>query len=179
MIADKWEIGGSGSSCSRCGSAIEPEVPFFSLLVARPEEEGGLARVDLCSSCFRPDRDKAGAAEGIIAVWKTARRTKPPVRRPYARVDLDLVRRIFADLASRSGEGVEEELKYVLALLLLRRRKLELAQKAGNVLRFIDKKTEETFEITDPVLTEERIAELTARLGELLWEREFSLLGER
>jgi hypothetical protein len=83
---------------------------------------------------------------------------------------------IFSTMAEGAGGGLEGELRYVLALMLLRRRRLELGKSAGGVLEFHDRKGEKTYRVADPTLSADRIAALTARLGELLWDREFAAL---
>jgi lysylphosphatidylglycerol synthetase-like protein (DUF2156 family) len=97
-------------------------------------------------------------------------------RRRYVKLDLDVVWQIFTSMHAVAAEGLEAELKYVLALILLRRRRLELAASGHGELTFRDKE-QKTYVLRDPVLGEERIKELTDRLGELLWEREFAALG--
>ncbi|NMD35482.1 MAG: hypothetical protein GYA73_06325, partial [Planctomycetes bacterium] len=94
-----------------------------------------------------------------------------PRRRP-AKLDIEVVRRIFESMQSAAPEGIESELRYVLALILLRRRRLELTASAGGELKFRDREGRE-YALRDPVLGRERIGELTERLGDLLWEREF------
>ncbi len=169
MAQETWEITGSGGVCGRCNTEIKIMEPFFSSLGV---VDGAIARKDYCQTCWGAD----AGAEGI-AFWRTARMPKEAPRRRYVKLDLDVVWQIFISMHAAPQEGLEAELKYVLALILLRRRRLELASSGGGQLAFKDKE-QKAYVLRDPVLGEERIKELTDRLGELLWEREFASLGQ-
>jgi hypothetical protein len=136
-----------------------------------------LIRQDYCTACWdRQEAEGAEQRERPIAFWRTARIPKEAPKRGYAKLDMDLVWQIFEGMAADTSDGVEAQLRYVLALMLLRRRRLELVASAPGALELSEKKGERRFRVVDPVLSEERIAALTARLGELLWEREFAAL---
>ena len=193
-INEKWNITGSGSECDRCRKAIELNTPFYSALLSVPgeEEDGALAREDYCEACWSELREAGGgdreasadsSPEGpegkkteVIAFWKTVRTPREEPKRAYAKLDIDLVWEIFRNMDEEARSGFEAELRYVLALMLLRRRRLELKKSADGELEFKERKGDRLFRLADPVLSEERIAALTERLGELLWEREFAAL---
>jgi len=197
---EKWNITGSGSECDRCRKAIEVNEPFYSALVWAPGEDGepAPAREDYCEACWPELREGPGPREGereggnegsspegeareenrtrVIAFWRTIRVPREEPKRAYAKLDIDLVWEIFRTMDGDSGTGFDAELRYVLALMLLRRRRLELKRSGGGRLEFKERKGGRVFRLADPVLSEERIAALTERLGELLWEREFAAL---
>jgi hypothetical protein len=182
-VSEKWEFAGSGAQCAACQGAIAVESPFCSALCFAPEAEKGteLVRRDYCLACGekRTGEDAAPAAEAaerVIAFWRSVRAPREAPRRGYVKLDLDVVWQIFSGMPEDTGTGIEAELRYVLALMLLRRRRLELGKSGGGMLEFREKKSDRIYRVADPVLGEERIAELTARLGELLWEREFTAL---
>jgi hypothetical protein len=169
MAQEAWEITGSSPLCARCGGEIKVMEPFFSSLAV---SDGQLARRDFCPACW----GAGGSADGI-AFWRTVRMPKEAPRRRYVKLDLEVVAQIFASMQARPSEGVEGELKYVLALILLRRRRLELVGSGNGELAFMDKE-QTRYVLKDPVMGEERVKEVTDRLGELLWEREFAGLGQ-
>jgi hypothetical protein len=106
------------------------------------------------------------------------RQPKEAPRRRYVKLDIEVVWQIFGSMQPGAAEGIEGELRYVLALILLRRRRLELTASGGGELRFRDRDGKEHV-LRDPVLGEARIGELTDRLGDLLWEREFEAAAPR
>ena len=165
MVQDKWDISGSGSGCAQCSGRIEPETHFYSALVI---EEGRVVRRDICLECW----EKNEKTRGAFAFWRTCRIPKDAIKRRYAKIDIDLVWNIFSSMPSDPSEPAEEELRYVLALMLLRRRRLELMKSKDTLLNFRDKE-KKRYQVKDPLMSEEGIAELTDRLGELLWERGF------
>ena len=169
-MSEKWESIGSGSACVGCGGVIEAETPFYSVLTAETED---LKRFDYCPACWER---RAGEESGgpVIASWRTVRAPREAPKRTYVKLDMDVVWRIFSSMDEGPEAGIEAELRYVLALMLLRRRRLELGKSVGGRLEMIAKKEERVFRVVDPDLSEERVQEVTDRLGELLWEREFA-----
>ncbi len=172
---EQWEIKSSGWNCAACGEHIGVAVHFCSIL---RNEDGAdeLVRQDFCTACWEK-REAAGAPDrNVIAFWRTVRSPKEIPKRGYVKLDIDLVWQIFEGMSPDASDGIEAQLRFVLALMLLRRRRLELAASDPGTLQLVEKKGDRRFRVVDPVLSEERIAELTARLGELLWEREFAAL---
>ncbi len=170
MAQETWDFAGSAGTCSRCGAAIKVRDAFFSTLVAA---EDTLARCDFCAACW-----SACSNAGGLAFWRTMRLPKEAPRRRYVKLDIDVVWQIFSSMKPGSVEGLEGELRYVLALILLRRRRLELTASGNGELRFRDKEQREHV-LKDPTLGEERIKDLTEKLGDLLWEREFEAAAEK
>jgi hypothetical protein len=110
--ASAWKIGRRAPGCSACGSPFEDGAAVFSALVLEP----AIARVDRCGGCHR-GRERSDAE----ILWRTRHRASP--RR--ARVDLAALVEIFRGLLGREDEKAGD-LRYLVALLLLRHRKLRL-----------------------------------------------------
>ena len=114
-----WSIRKKSEACTACAREYVDGEALFSLLQAGEE---GLARVDLCQSCFqaRPDED---AAKDLF-FWKT--RFQPQAKKGLA-VDFDAVEGLFLALEGREETRLAE-LRYLLALLLMRKKRLKLVR---------------------------------------------------
>lgn len=166
MANAQWDFSGSGTTCRSCERVIKVEEHFYSVLAEDGEE---LVRHDICADCWSSPEGHAGA----IAFWQTRKQLKTERRRKYAKIDIDLAWEIFSSMNETGGEKGESELRYVLALILLRRRVLKMTASRSGSLSFKDKNNK-VYILKDPQLSEDRITALTERLGELLWDRAFS-----
>jgi hypothetical protein len=147
--------------CEACSREFAEEERHFSLLRIGAE---AILRVDLCRTCF-PHRE----AEEEVVWWRTIHR--PPGRRGLA-LDFDALEALFHDLSSRSGGERLAELRYLLGLLLLRKRRLKMvrvvrAEGGGEalVLRRPRRTEEIRLEVHD--LPPERVAALEGELAAL------------
>lgn len=103
--------------CAETGRSIEPGESFYSALV---RAGGSIERVDVSADAWR------GPPEQSIAWWRS---TMPEARAKgpslaSADVLLDVLERL-------EGDEVESRLRYLLALFLVRRRVLRLAEQGG------------------------------------------------
>jgi hypothetical protein len=133
--------------CARCSAALDHAAEAYAVLAA---EGGGFRRRDLCGACFRalPERPSS--------FWRRqpgrrANKGAPKKERRAARArDLDALFELFGRLAEeeaqsgagatpRAAEGLPRDvltpderakLRYILALALVRRRRLELVDLA-------------------------------------------------
>ncbi|MEW6072159.1 MAG: hypothetical protein AB1726_06115 [Planctomycetota bacterium] len=112
-----WNIRRKDESCARCSRAFAEGEALFSVLRIAAAAFG---RDDFCRPCFASADAEEPAEERIW--WRTRRRAA--VRRGLA-VDFEAVEGLFVALADRE-EARLAELRYVLSLLLLRKRRLKL-----------------------------------------------------
>ncbi len=114
-MAEVWQVAKSTRVCAAGGGEIPPEVPFYSALV---EGENGFERRDYSAAAW-PQVDRTP----FFSYWKNKGWSPNPDRRPP--VDYERLLAFFDRL-----EGAEEDgkklLRYVLALVLVRRRRLRL-----------------------------------------------------
>jgi len=111
----EWKIARRRDRCTRCETAFEEGAKHVSTLRFQGD---ALAREDLCPSCF--ERREPGVE---IFFWYTRERNE---RRGLA-LDLPTLEQLFLRLEG-NGEPRIEELRYVIALLLMRKRRLKLVR---------------------------------------------------
>ena len=154
-----WKIHRKDESCTRCERTFEEGEALFSVLRISGE---GLSRDDLCRTCFPAGEDE-GTGEDLIW-WRTRRR--PQARRGLA-VDFEAVEGLFLALGGREEEQLRE-LRYLLALLLMRKRRLKLIRvkrRADGELMIVRRpRRKEELEVFVFDLTPERAEELRGQL---------------
>lgn len=150
-----WRIHRREDQCSRCARAFVEGEAIFSLLLADAEH---LRREDICPGCFAP------LPEGAL-FWRT-RHTLD--RRKRFAVDFEAIEELFLALEGRQ-EGRQPELRYLLALLLLRKKRLKLVgvrrSPAGEALSLRRPRRQEEFEVQVFDLDSERTQALRADLA--------------
>jgi hypothetical protein len=147
-----WKIHRREERCACCEAPFREGEHHFSILLFGA---AGFEREDRCPICFA-----GGEASGELVFWRTEHR--PRERRGLA-LDFDSIERLFLALAGR-GEECLAELGYLLALLLLRKKRLKLVRvvrlEAGE--RLVVRQPRRTEELQVPVfdLSPERAEEL-------------------
>lgn len=154
-----WSIAKRTGECSECGGAFAEGAPHFSMLFA---EEGLLARRDACEACFesREEQDE-------LVFWRTR---KPLEKGGGLKLDLESIDALFEALGGREEERLLQ-LRYLLSLLLVRKRRLKVVQVGrrpeGEVLILRRPRREDTQDVRVFELTEERQLELREELKKL------------
>ncbi len=109
-----WRIHRHEELCSACARAFLEGEPFFSVLAFEGES---LRREDRCQVCFA----SRSPGEDLV-FWRTSHHTD---RRARLAVDFEALEELFLALEGREEERFRE-LRYLLALLLLRKKRLKL-----------------------------------------------------
>jgi hypothetical protein len=157
----EWKIRRRHGECTRCESAFAQGARHSSVL--RLDEEQDLLREDLCDACW-----KTAESEDFLFWWFTRFEVD---RKQTLQLDLASLERLFMELEGREEEKLRE-LRYLLCLLLMRKRKLKLQKVLRNekneelVLRRPRREEELTVRVYD--FTPDRIEELRSRLQEVL-----------
>jgi len=159
-MAQGWAVAKGAGECSGCGAAFREGEAFFSAL----EEVGrDFVRRDFCCACWRKAKDGR-----FFSFWKTRRRADAPRVRISTQVVMDLFEK-----TAEPGGPERQELRFVLALYLARRRALKFVgvrrEGGREVLQFRRPRSQEIIGVTDPHLSPEQVQAATARLKELLW----------
>jgi len=146
-----------GKSCAGTGRDFIPGEICFSVLLDR---NGEVSRLDFCEDGWQ------GAPEDAIAEWSTV---VPDLAAKSSIIDTEGLMRYFEQLCEDANPA-HEQMRYVLALLLLQKRRLRLegsrSDDDGNeFLEFIGSRSEGPYEVQDSDLTEEEIAGLQAELN--------------
>jgi len=157
-----WSIRKQAEACAACSEAFPEGQSLYSLLRASEE---GLERQDLCGACFGARAEEEAAQD--LFFWRTRR--QPELRRGLA-VDFDAVEGLFLALEGRAERKLAE-LRYLLALLLMRKKRLKLvrilrrADAEGMVMR--RPRRDEALEVLVFDLDAERMAELREDLARI------------
>ncbi len=155
---ETWKLAKSALLCSRCSTEFRPGQSFFSALSEQQQE---LAREDFCPPCW-----EQASKDELFCFWKTRRLSGE--RMP--RLDTEVVFDLFENL-KHADRADREQLRFVLALYLTRRKALRLAgvsrDDGRELLEFFRPRREETYRVENPHLTEEQIGSATEYLKEL------------
>ena len=152
-----WRIHRREERCSRCERTFVQGEALFSLLAFEGDH---LRREDACAACFQ-------APEGEVLFWRTRYETD---RRARFAVDFEAIEGLFLALEGRT-EGRLSELRYLLALLLMRKKRLKLVgvrrTEAGEFLNVRRPRRQEEFEVQVFELDSERALVLKAELARI------------
>ena len=159
-MAEAWHIARSTRTCAGSGEPIPAGIPFFSALIESGET---FERRD-----FLPEAWSGADKALFFSYWKNKGVEAGEEKRRS--VDYDRLLAFFDSL-----EGAEEPQKrlfrYVLALILVRRRRLRLEDagrvEGGDRLVLHDRRREGMVEIIAPEASREELAAVQAKLNEL------------
>jgi len=182
--------------CCGCQGDLSPGGEFYSTICFLEED---FARRNYCVSCWAPEEDGASSVRvdrsGIFAYWRTRRPEEPDGETVKIRFDPLVVLEFFRGLGSKAEAesqaepeaAAEEEadappgpsksqrrdLRFVLALLLIRKKILLLK---GTFIRddfeWLElqerRESDRTYEIANPELSETELEQVRDAIGELL-----------
>jgi hypothetical protein len=155
-----YEIQRFTRHCAVTGRELAPGAEFYTALVAAGAE---LKRIDYSIEAWR------GPPEGALACWKS-HVPAPDARRPRMAPN-EVLLELFAGL---EGVAEKEDMRLVMALLLVRRRVLRLEGRekdnAGrDVLVLHSPRDDTTYRVTDVTPSEARAKEIQDELSRLLF----------
>jgi hypothetical protein len=147
-------------ACSACGHAFDPGEPIRAYLYESPK---GYERRDYCANCRPPDEPFA------IGSWRTRRPEPAPKKvQPF---DREAIYGFFERLHD-ADTPEKQQLRFVLALLLWRKKVLKLdhseATAGGEVWHFVVPSTGDEHAVDRPDLEEEQLERLGEQLEQLL-----------
>ncbi len=155
-----WVINKPLGECCGTGRKIEPGEEYFGALV---EGEEGLERRDFSAEYWD------SAKPEVFCFWKS--RLASPDEKKELFVSDEMLMAFFERLANET-EAEKLNFRFVLALVLMRKRKLKYdatrMEGATEIwcLRVTGEK--ETVEVVNPHLDEEQIEQLTSQIGQIL-----------
>lgn len=156
--------------CAASDRPLEEGETFYSVLA---DEAGEVRRYDYAADAWQ------GPPEGAIGWWKSRIPTRQEAKAKLA--PDEVLAQLFHELADRPQR---EEFRYVLGLLLARRRVFRLEEpdeaeadaeggeaESGDIGRLVlyCPRRDETYRLAAPELDEERIAQIQEEINELLY----------
>lgn len=155
-----WDIYKPSGECAATGTKIEFGDEYYGALV---EGEEGLERKDFCVSHWEQEPPP------VYCYWKT--RLPHPNQKKKVFVDDEMLLAFF-DRLENDGEPERVNFRFVLALILMRKRRLKYDSSAtqGDQEIWTLKVTGEkrTVQVIDPHLDEEQIEQLSEQMGQVL-----------
>ncbi len=149
--------------CSATGQPIERGTDFYSVLLE--QEDGTLARQDISGAAWQ------GPPENCVGWWRSRLPALEKGRVYWAPNEVLLT--VFQHANTTPGQ---EDIAYVMALLLVRKRILqwkETVQREGRPwMRMHDARQNTDLEVAEVPLTPRRISEIQAELAEKLFTDE-------
>lgn len=160
-MPETWHIARGSRICAHGGGTIVPGEAFYSALI---EDGEGFARRDFAAASW-PEVDKAP----FFSYWRNKSRSAGESDRAAA-VDYGRLL-VFFDALADAGEPRRRLFRYVVALMLARRRilRLDAVRKtpAGDFLVLHDRRRPEPLEVFAPEATREQLDEVQERLDRL------------
>lgn len=160
-MAEQWRIGRGNRTCFLSGEEIPPGESFYSALV---EDGDDFQRRDFAVAAW-PDAEKGE----FFSYWKNKPRPEKggPAKR---KIDYERLLSFFDELAD-AAEPRRRLFRYVLALILSRRRILRLdatrRTAEGEALVLFDRRISGAIELNAPEATPEQLAEVETSLADL------------
>ncbi len=155
-----YQIQGSSRQCARTGRALQPGEWIYSVLY---ERDGQWVREDISADAW------TGPPEQAFSFWKT--RVAPAAAAAKPALNLELLWDCF-ERSSASQEPRQIAFRYVLALLLMRRKRLRFEaiqrDEKGSWLVLREARTKQVHQVFDPQLSEDQTSEVQAEIESLL-----------
>ena len=164
-MGKEYQIARTAGRCCRCDQPLAERQEFQAVLIEQGEQ---FQRQDWCLGCWEsPDR---GEVAGLFGQW----RSKMPQRQARKKLFVDdgMLVNFFLRL-SGEADPARVNFRFVLALVLLRKKLLTYdgsrkSPDGTEVWTMRIKGEDQVQEVVNPRLDEQRIAEVSQQLGEIL-----------
>jgi hypothetical protein len=162
-VMTEFDFKRSSRQCSATGQPIERGTDFYSVLLE--QDDSSLTRQDISATAWQ------GPPENCIGWWRSRLPSLEKGRVYWAPNEVLVT--VFQHASSTPGQ---EDIAYVMALLLVRKRILqwkETVQRDGRPwMRLHDARQNTDLEVAEASLTAQRVAEIQAELAEKLFTDE-------
>lgn len=161
-MADVWHVARSTRTCAKTGAEIPPDTAYYSALT---ETDEGFDRKDFSSESW-PGVDTAE----FFSYWKNKGYSPRADRKPP--VDYERLLSFF-DALNGAAEKPKQLLRYVVALVLARKRKLRLDDMSrtpdgeDRLVLFDRRDGGKTVELVSPAATREELLATQEKLNQL------------
>ncbi len=161
MAPADYQIQSSAYRCAKSGRELQPGEKFFSVVYDRGSE---FVREDVSQEAWQ------GPPPDAFSFWLAKAPPREPSRRP--RFDDELLLDFFQRFVQEESDPKKVSFRYILALLLMRRRRLRLeeARIEGDrellVLRC--PRTRQAYRVVNPKLSDQALAEVQDEVQRVL-----------
>ncbi len=157
---EEWQISKSLGQCCGTGRAIQAGEDYFAALV---ETEDGLQRRDFCLDYWQQN------TPAVFCFWKSRMPRSDEKRQIF--IDDDMLFSFFERLATET-EQERLNFRFVLALILMRKRKLKYdssrSEDGKEIWRLRVVGSGEFADVVNTHLDQEQIEQLSSQLGQIL-----------
>ena len=163
-MAKDYDIARTAGQCCDCEAQIAPGQQYVACVVQAGKE---LQRRDYCLQCFKqPEGD---LDEDVLGQWRT--RAAQPQEKKKLFIDDELLLNFFERLED-AEEPAKVNFRFVLTLVLMRKKLLVYersdANEDGEIWTLRVRGSDRTSKVIDPHMDEEKIAEVSRQLGEIM-----------
>ena len=169
-MSKEYNISKASGQCVACGKTMPPLEEFMAVL---RETDEAFVREDYCLPCWQA-APREGAKE-LVGVWRA--HVPPPAEKKRMFVDDEMLVNLFHRL-EEATEPAKVNFRFVLALVLMRKKMLvydKMEKAAGENGDSVELwqmhfrgQSDQTHRVVNPHLDEEKIAEVSGHLGEIL-----------
>ena len=160
-----WNISKSLHRCEHCEKEFSEEEAYLSAIYDTGVE---FERKDFCVACWEtlevPQREQA------FSFWKTEIPKADEPRKMF--VDDSVIFDFFQRLASEDEEPIKRNFRYILGLMLMRKKKLkfkDVAREDGKEYLILRRsRTKEEHRVLNPQLTDEEAEQVRLELTQIL-----------
>ena len=160
-----WNIAKSERRCTNCGKEFAEEEQYYSALY---DTGADFERRDFCVGCWTaentPHRNEA------FSFWKTEVPRPDEPRKVF--VDDNVIFDFFQRLATEEGQPVKRNFRYILGLMLMRKKKLKfkdvVRENGKEYLVLRRSRTKEEHRVLNPQLTDEETEQVRSELTQIL-----------
>ncbi len=157
---DEWEINKPLGQCYGTGRKIEYGEEYFGALLETGE---GLQRRDFCADYWEKEKPN------VLCYWKT--RLPHPNQKKQIFVDDEMMLAFFERL-EKETEQEKVNFRFVLALILMRKRRLKYdttrVEDGNEIWRLRIVAEKQIVEVINPHLDEEQVEQLSSQIGQIL-----------
>jgi len=160
-----WNIAKSERRCTCCNKEFAEEEPYYSALF---DTGPAFERRDYCPGCWEAE-DNADPAQAF-SFWKTEVPKDDQPRKLF--VDDAVIFDFFKRLAAEEGQPAKCNFRYILGLMLMRKKKLKfkdvVRQNGKEYLVLRRSRTKEEHRVLNPELSEEEMLQVKNELTQIL-----------
>lgn len=164
-MAKEYSFSKTSGQCVVCKTGMVPEQEFMGTIREQDEE---ILREDYCMGCWQA-QPREGQPD-ILGIWQS--QVPKPEEKKKLFVDNDLLMNFFQRLDG-SEEPAKINFRFVLALILMRKKllvydRMEKKPDGGELWHMHFKGSDQKHLVADPHMDEEKIAEVSQNLGQIL-----------